>query len=462
MQFAMSVAGDTLDGRYRLGGMLGRGHGGTVVFAATDLLLDRPVAVKVFSGNHHRIDPPRFTAQTRLLTRLSHPSLLRVFDVNLEHDLPYLVTRLVTGTTLRERLAQTPLTTTETARIGTSCAEALAYLHSRQVVHRGVKPANILLEGEDCVLADIGIPWTLDSTRLTATGLSVGTVGYLAPEQLLGAQAGPPTDVYALGLVLLECLTGKVEYPGADVVAALIRLNRPPQLPSWLPARWSLLLGAMTASDSHQRPSAADCARRLTRLAEPETGGSGDAVVVSTRASGVRNTVLVTEPGTSVKGVTPVGWRRPTTLASGRAAAVAAAIVGIGAAALIAVGVVPHPLSESPTGPAAGAEREDAPVVGPPELPTTDSTSGRSGSAGPSLVSAIAQPAVPQPGLRPRLEPQPVAPAPVAARPTGFPDGSSNAKNAVPAPTSRPQRSAKARAATAAKPTGGPRSGPPG
>jgi serine/threonine protein kinase len=255
-----------LDDRYRLDGVLGRGSSAEV-YAATDLRLHRRVAVKVFPERMDEVAFARFIAEAQLLAGLVHPSLLRVFDVNPDCEKPYLVTRLLAGQTLRQRLRAGPLPPAEVARIGGHCADALDHVHSRQIVHRDVKPANVLLDDDECVLADFGIARALDAARLTSTGLCVGTAGYLAPEQVRGDAIGPPADVYSLGLVLLECLTGEAEYPGPEVEAALARLGRSPRLPDWLPTGWSALLNAMTATDPADRPSAATCARTLARLA---------------------------------------------------------------------------------------------------------------------------------------------------------------------------------------------------
>lgn len=263
---ADTSVGVVLDDRYRLDGVLGRGSSAEV-YEATDLRLHRRVAVKVFPERMDEVAFARFIAEAQLLAGLVHPSLLRVFDVNPDCEKPYLVTRLLTGQTLRDRLRAGPLPPAEVARIGGHCADALDHVHSRQIVHRDVKPANVLLDGDECVLADFGIARALDAARLTSTGLCVGTAGYLAPEQVRGDTIGPPADVYSLGLVLLECLTGEAEYPGPEVEAALARLGRSPRLPDWLPTGWSALLNAMTATDPADRPSAATCAGTLARLA---------------------------------------------------------------------------------------------------------------------------------------------------------------------------------------------------
>ena len=167
--------------------------------------------------------------------------------------------QLVAGRTLAEQLREGPLPEVQTAHLASALADALAYVHARGVVHRDVKPANVLLD-QHChpYLSDFGIATVVDATQITSTGMLIGTAAYLAPEQVRGDPLGPGTDVYALALVLLECFTGRREYPGTPMEAALARLHRPPQIPDGLPAPMTPLLAAMTAADPAERPSATD------------------------------------------------------------------------------------------------------------------------------------------------------------------------------------------------------------
>ncbi|MGZ4663257.1 MAG: serine/threonine-protein kinase, partial [Arthrobacter sp.] len=143
-------------------------------------------------------------------------------------------------------------------------ADALAYVHGLGVIHRDVKPANILLvqirPGEPLrpKLTDFGIARIADGTRLTATGAMVGTAAYLSPEQAMGLPLTPATDVYSLGLVLLECMKQAMEYPGGAVESAVARLYRAPEIPEDLPAEWTDLIRSMTAIEPLERPAAAD------------------------------------------------------------------------------------------------------------------------------------------------------------------------------------------------------------
>ena len=133
-------------------------------------------------------------------------------------------------------------------------AEALAYMHSKDVVHRDIKPANIILDAQGRPhLTDFGVARTLGAARHTATGMTIGTAAYLSPEQVTGGELTPAVDIYALGLTLLEAMTGRREYPGSIAESALARLNRAPEIPP-LPTPWPDLLARMTAIDPAERP----------------------------------------------------------------------------------------------------------------------------------------------------------------------------------------------------------------
>ncbi len=271
------MVGDRLVGarlladRYRLGTLIGRGGAGRV-YEAVDIALGRPVAVKVFQSDGTAVGRYRFAAEARLLASLSHPGLVTVHDVCLDGDEPFLVMTLVNGPTLRDLLDRGPFEPAATARIGVRLAEVLAHVHAHDVVHRDLKPSNVLVDEDgQCHLTDFGVARALGAAHLTATGEFVGTAAYLAPEQVTDTEVGPAADVYALGLLLLECLTGRIEYTGSTVETAIARLNRPPRIPADLPASWRTLLTAMTAQDPADRPDAAECARGLAAIAGGRT-----------------------------------------------------------------------------------------------------------------------------------------------------------------------------------------------
>jgi eukaryotic-like serine/threonine-protein kinase len=261
--------GRLLDGRYRLGTLLGAG-GAAEVYRAVDERLSRGVAVKLFRGDVAE-QLQRHEEEMRTLARLNHGSLVTVFDAGTDEQTgqPYLVMALVEGSTLADQLRTGPLTPLRTAEIGAAVADALAYVHGQGLVHRDVKPANVLISNAGRVfLADFGIARLVDSAHVTQAGDVLGTPAFFAPEQVSGEQVGPPADVYALGLVLLECLTGRREYDGTTLEVAMARLSRPPNVPPSLSPAWRDLLLGMTAQQPGARLSAAQVATRLQRLAD--------------------------------------------------------------------------------------------------------------------------------------------------------------------------------------------------
>ncbi|GAA0515358.1 hypothetical protein GCM10011581_49180 [Saccharopolyspora subtropica] len=254
-----------LGGRYRLGASLG-GGGMADVYRAMDTRLERLVAAKVFRSGADAAGRARFVEEARLMAGLSHPGLVTVHDFAASEDELYLIMELVEGQTLADAIASGPLPPQRVANIGAQLADVLAYVHDNGIVHRDIKPSNVLISHDGKVfLADFGISRLVDAVaRITSSGVVVGTAAYMAPEQVNGGQVGYPADVYALGLVLLECLTGRVEYPGAGAESAVARLVRPPNVPIDLPLPLHRALVAMTTTDPKQRPTAAECADVLS------------------------------------------------------------------------------------------------------------------------------------------------------------------------------------------------------
>lgn len=254
------------------------------VYTARDENLGRDVALKLFAPQAADADElKRQEAEIKLLATLNHPSLVTLFDAGVDTRVPdqprpFLTMELVEGQDLRGRLRHSPVPLEELAVIGAGIADALAYVHGLGIIHRDIKPANILLvqvrPGEPLrpKLTDFGIARIVDGTRLTATGTMVGTAAYLSPEQAMGSPLSPATDIYSLGLVLLECIKGTVEYPGSAVESAVARLHRAPVIPEDLPEEWQHLLSAMTAIEPLERPSAADLETALRRaLVSPDS-----------------------------------------------------------------------------------------------------------------------------------------------------------------------------------------------
>ena len=254
---------ELLADRYRLDGILGAG-GMAEVHRAWDTRLRRFVAIKLFQLGTDAVARRRFDNEIRTLACLSHPGLVSVYDAGTSDRTAFVVLQLVNGLTLHDRINRGPLSPAETRRVGARLADALAYVHALGVVHRDVKPSNILLDSKgNAYLADFGLARLTSSTHLTQTGQLVGTAAYLSPEQVRGGEIGGAADVYALGLVLLECLTGQREYQGTEVEAAVARLHRPPAVPRDLPADLVRVLSLMTSLSPRRRPSAVECARIL-------------------------------------------------------------------------------------------------------------------------------------------------------------------------------------------------------
>jgi serine/threonine protein kinase len=252
-----------IGGRYRPERLLGRG-GSAEVWCCTDEALDRQVALKLVTSSGGE-DAGRVGDEARLLARLSHPGLVPVYDAGTdETGRPWVVMELVDGETLSDAIRRGPMPSQRVAEIGARLADALAYVHGEALIHRDVKPANVLLGNDGRVrLTDFGIARLVDAAKVTATGLTVGTASYLSPEQVTAEPVGTAADVYSLGLVLLECLTGQREYPGSAVEVALARLSRPPHVPADLPDGWPGLLTAMTDRDPARRPVCAQVAEDL-------------------------------------------------------------------------------------------------------------------------------------------------------------------------------------------------------
>ncbi|GAA4195140.1 hypothetical protein GCM10022219_19670 [Microbacterium oryzae] len=285
------ATGELLDGRYRLVSRVGAG-GMATVYHARDELLGRDVAVKLFRPMPD--DPQsreRRRAETHLLATLNHPSLVTLFDARVdEDDHPYLVMEYVEGPTLRDRMAAGTISRREVAETGAALADALAVVHEAGIVHRDVKPSNVLLRtaqlpgiAPSVTLADFGIAYLLDSSRITTPGTMIGTAAYIAPEQVRGEQPAPPSDIYALGLMLLEMLTGRHPFPaGTPQEVFALRLTGEPEIPADLGPQWRALLTAMTDREPDRRPSAAEVADAARALAAEERERDADTASLET------------------------------------------------------------------------------------------------------------------------------------------------------------------------------------
>jgi eukaryotic-like serine/threonine-protein kinase len=265
----VAAVGDVIDGRYLVRELLGRG-GMAEVFRATDIATDRGVAIKVLRSAETG-SVRRFDSEIDVMARLDHPGVVKLRGSGTHEGVPYLVLDLAEGPSLAGELAGGPLGVDRALAVGEQVADALSYAHRLGIVHRDVKPSNILFDDRGRArLADFGIARLAGTTSVTGTGQLIGSAPYMAPEQVTGEPAGPATDVYSLGLVVVECLTGRQCYPGSQVESVIARLHRRPSIPQELPGWLRDVLGAMTATEPIRRPEAAAVADALRRRdAEP-------------------------------------------------------------------------------------------------------------------------------------------------------------------------------------------------
>ena len=230
----------TLSGRYEIEDRLGSG-GMSNVYRAMDRTLERTVAVKILA--EHLSDDERFVARFRrealAVAKLIHPNIVQVYDTGVDADRHYIVMEYVEGRSGAQILqGQGPLDFETAAEIGIQACAGLDYAHRRGIIHRDVKPGNLMIVGgpvgggEMTVkLTDFGIARAIEQTRITQVGSVVGTAAYLAPEQVRGEEATPTTDVYALGVVTYQFLTGRLPYEGSSLAELAVRQQNETPLP---------------------------------------------------------------------------------------------------------------------------------------------------------------------------------------------------------------------------------------
>jgi eukaryotic-like serine/threonine-protein kinase len=236
------MAASALSGRYEIGDKLGSG-GMSNVYRATDLILERTVAVKILA--EHLSDDERFVARFRrealAVAKLIHPNIVQVYDTGVDEGRHYIVMEYVEGRSGAQILQrQGPLEAAAAAEAGIQACAGLDYAHRRGIIHRDVKPGNLMIVGGPTgsgqmtvKLTDFGIARAIEQTRITQVGSVVGTAAYLSPEQVRGEEATPATDVYALGVVLYQFLTGRLPYEGSSLAELAVRQqNEQPLAPS--------------------------------------------------------------------------------------------------------------------------------------------------------------------------------------------------------------------------------------
>jgi serine/threonine-protein kinase len=261
----------------RIEAVAGRGGMG-IVYRATQLSLGRPVAVKLIAPDRAG-DPgfrERFERESRIAAAIDHPNVIPVYAAGEEGGHLYLVMRYVKGIDLQGLLAREQrLPPARVAAIGIQVGSALDAAHAVGLVHRDVKPANVLLGGEHAYLADFGLSHVIGTdSRLTSTGQWIGTVDFMAPEQFDGSEVDARADVYALGCVLYNALTGSVPYPRGTVPATMVaHLHddppRPTEVAEGIPAGFDRVIARALAKDLDERyPSAGDLGRAALAAAE--------------------------------------------------------------------------------------------------------------------------------------------------------------------------------------------------
>jgi serine/threonine-protein kinase len=282
-----------LSGRYRLGSKLGSG-GMSTVYLAHDEVLDRPVAVKLL---HREISEEadqleRFRREARAAARLSHPNLVSVIDAGEDGGRPYIVFEYVEGETLKRRIQQVGgLSVDEAVAYAIEIGRGLTAAHGRKLVHRDVKPQNVLIDLDGrAKVTDFGIARSLESKGLTATGRVLGTTDYCSPEQAMGEDVDERSDVYSLGVVLYEMLSGDVPFQAeTQVGVAMKHVNEPiPDIKARRPevsAAVAAVVDRATAKDPRDRySSVAEMVRDLESTLEIEAarrgGTSGEATSV--------------------------------------------------------------------------------------------------------------------------------------------------------------------------------------
>ncbi|MFC8846549.1 MULTISPECIES: serine/threonine-protein kinase [unclassified Micromonospora] len=469
-----------LNGRYRLGDRIGKG-GTAVVHRAYDELLEREVAVKVLLGSD-RAARRRIRAEAKAAARLSHPNVTNVYDygealTRTGEVAPYVVMELLPGPTLARRLDDGPLPAVEGLRICAEVAAALAAAHARGLVHRDVKPANVVLTPSGAKVVDFGTAAAVGQPEIDFDGKLLGTPSYLAPERLDAGEVVPASDVYALGLLVHLVLTDELPWE-TDTPTQMLRAHvyvEPKPLPpvDGVPAEVAELCRRCLAKDPAARPSAEEAASRLAavvtrmRAAEvalPEPAAVAPAVVAPAAGDGLAGdgadrpggaAGAAAGPGAAPRGPAPrpvprrvpVRWRYRAPLVIG-----AALVIAVAAAGSLADSSRPHrPGTAGPTAsPAPSADGVVAPVggvqpTGELGLPGGDGGLPRPGDPARSPDPGGGAPGPSTPGESGR---SPSAPGAPSASPSAPGSGDAPADPAEPAPAEPPAVAVRASGGT--------------
>jgi eukaryotic-like serine/threonine-protein kinase len=224
-----------LAGRYTVRAPIGEGAF-SVTYRAIDNTLQREVAIKVLREQYasHKGFDSRFEREARSAARISHPNVIPVYDYGRHGNLPYIIMQFVDGPNLKEYVREDgPLTIEEAMHFARQILDGLAAIHDEGIIHRDVKPQNVLIdEGMQAKITDFGVAFATVDPGLTETGMAVGTAAYMAPEQASGESVGPQADLYAVGVILYELLTGRLPFQGENPVQVMYRhVNEMPEPP---------------------------------------------------------------------------------------------------------------------------------------------------------------------------------------------------------------------------------------
>ena len=255
------LVGAVLDGRYRVEVMIATG-GMSAVYRGLDLRLDRPVALKImdsrYAGDNQFLT--RFQREARAVARLKDPGLVAVYDQGIDGQHPFLVMELIEGGTLRELLRERgPMPPHAVAAVLRPVLGGLAVAHSAGLVHRDIKPENVLIsDAGDVKIADFGLVRAVAEAKITSTSVILGTAAYLSPEQVSTGDAGPRSDVYSVGILAYELLTGVTPFTGDSALAVAYQridndVSPPSAVIAGVPAQFDELVGQATARDPADR-----------------------------------------------------------------------------------------------------------------------------------------------------------------------------------------------------------------
>jgi serine/threonine-protein kinase len=333
------------EGRYRVEDVLGRG-GMASVYLARDAELERPVAVKVLA--EHLADQAafrdRFLREARLAAQLSHPNIVQVFDVGEEDGTPFIVMECVEGSTLGDELrTRGPLEPNEVVDLALQICGGLEHAHAAGLVHRDIKPQNLLLRPDGTVkIADFGIARAAETTRLTQMGSVLGTAAYLAPEQALGEEVTASADIYSLGCVLYELLTGRTPHVFKTLPELVVKHREEAITPlrevrSEVPERLEAAVMHSLARNPEYRPESATVFAEELAAASPEPPTRPLPQATETEATQVLGspTQVRTEPlapsapASRARRTRGTGWDRRLILAIAAVVAAVAIILGI-------------------------------------------------------------------------------------------------------------------------------------